>query len=610
MQEHLGFDGEQILVRDWAYLQRAKESAVKNRQQDFWTDGIVQDGLSNFFLTIDGTTSTLLNVGAGVGYINGERVAISANQAYSAASPTATTNGICTPQSTGNRGVPLANYAAGVDNNIWIQYLQGLNTFPFDVHPITGTLQFPQATDAYRIVVNTTNGYGNTQGLTNALYLGKVAAQGVGVPLISSGISYSNRRYAKLATTNGLCVEGNATINGTVDAAGHKVVNLATATAAADAVRFDQIVQTGVYQRPRLEWANTTSVNLENNTTTADQTVLRFPDGTFRTVTENLSSTDKYRRFKITSVAEYTSGTESGGMRNGLTWGQNSWYGLYGVKSQINSSNFVMVADTTLPGLTSSSVLDGYYGADAWVYLGLIRSGLNAGTFNNYLSQLETNIVKFQQVGSRTEFMPFTTQAMSLPSTPVQVVVDGGVLLGGASVTTSINGITVYQPVVGMGKTSLPDTVAATHMKVHLYKGSGTAWSQLTWVADTPVQPVTTTGFWSFPGGAGTHYSQLLATDTFTAISIAPDQAAVLALMRSFADNLNLVAGLNEAFPSLASGDFGYALDLPYWPATRGVFCKYGGSNVLVNFPNSAFFSATLLGFHDKYLDYPGYPYS
>jgi len=146
------------------------------------------------------------------------------------------------------------------------------------------------------------------------------------------------------------------------------------------------------YKRPFLSYQSATQVDVSANTTTTNQTKVVFPDGNVRSVTEDTASTNKYRRFDITATAEFTSGTEDSGLRSGLTEAVNTWYAIYAVKSNINTSNFVLVGDTTLPFIGANiTTLNGRYNANGWVYLGLIRNGDNDTATGDILSFVQSS---------------------------------------------------------------------------------------------------------------------------------------------------------------------------------------------------------------------------
>lgn len=147
------------------------------------------------------------------------------------------------------------------------------------------------------------------------------------------------------------------------------------------------------YRRPNLTWISVTQVDIQDNTGTANQTKIIFPDGNYRSVTEDTASTNKYRRFDITATAEFTSGTEDSGLRSGISETNNLWYAIYAVKSLINTANFVLAGDTTLPLQANFSTLNGRYGTNGWVYIGMIKNGDSAGAASSILSFITSGMV-------------------------------------------------------------------------------------------------------------------------------------------------------------------------------------------------------------------------
>lgn len=150
------------------------------------------------------------------------------------------------------------------------------------------------------------------------------------------------------------------------------------------------------YRRPVLKYVSVSLLDVEANTGTANQTKIVFPDGNTRTVTEDTSSTTKYRRFDITADAEFTAGTEDSGLRAALSEATNTWYAIYAVKSVIDTSKFVLVGDTTTPVTANYATLNTAYGTNGWVYLGSIRNGDDAGATGD--------IMNFVQHGNLTMF--------------------------------------------------------------------------------------------------------------------------------------------------------------------------------------------------------------
>lgn len=187
------------------------------------------------------------------------------------------------------------------------------------------------------------------------------------------------------------------------------------------------------YKRPVLKFISVTTVDVENNTGTLNQTRIVFPDGTVREVTEDTSSTNKYRRFLITAAAEFTSGTEDSGVRSGISEAVSTWYAIYAVKSAIDATKFVLAGDTTLPLQTNFSTLNSRYGTSGWVYLGMIRNGDNDAATGD--------ILNFVQNGNRTDFKSAVTTFLGL----------SGILEGGGAEPLT------YNYAAGTGTGQIPD---------------------------------------------------------------------------------------------------------------------------------------------------------
>ena len=256
-------------------------------------------------------------------------------------------------------------------------------------------------------------------------------------------VTYINARNGGGTAWDALSVTGTSTLTGAVSCASTLAVTGAiTATGG--------IVNLFGYRRPLLVWISTTAVDLENNTGTSNQTSIIFPDGTIRSVTEDTSSTNKYRRFLITATAEFTTGTEDSGLYSGLSEATNTWYAIYAVKSLIDATKFVLVGTTTLPLQANYATLNSNLGTNGWVYLGMIRNGDNAGATGDILA--------FRQTGALTIF---SNSAVGNATT-----FNGTVLATSAGAT----GVTyTYTP--GTGTTNIP-----THLQNVLYGGvSGNA---------------------------------------------------------------------------------------------------------------------------------------
>jgi hypothetical protein len=148
------------------------------------------------------------------------------------------------------------------------------------------------------------------------------------------------------------------------------------------------------YRKPVLVYNSSSSLSIENNTGTTNETLISFPKYLIA-VTEALSGGEKYRKISLSNTANGYStshtGAASGGMRVGLSATANTWYAVYAgrVRGGTNAGNkFVLVVDDTLPSQANYATLNTRYGDGEWVYLGLIRYG-------------------FGVVGSTTQLVPF-----------------------------------------------------------------------------------------------------------------------------------------------------------------------------------------------------------
>ncbi len=221
------------------------------------------------------------------------------------------------------------------------------------------------------------------------------------------------------------------------------------------------------YRRPNLVYSSATAVNVEANTGTANQTKIVFPDGTVRSVTEDVSSTHKYRQFLITATAEFTSGTEDSGLYTGVVEANNTWYAVYAVKSAINSSNFVLVGTTTLPLIANFATLNTNFGTNGWVYLGLIKNGDNNDT--------ASSILAFVQSGPEYVFVnPNTDMSQAVPGPTLMLATTPGT-------TTS-----TWTYSAGTGAADIPDHIAIVDLSVNFARNtSGDASYVIRNAADT-----------------------------------------------------------------------------------------------------------------------------
>jgi hypothetical protein len=191
------FSGQRVLEDHMVFEQSGRISSENSRMTDLWSNGTIKGLYSNLNVSIDGITSTLLNVGQGIGYANGNRIAITSDSIYDGTKPSTTTGGVSTPQSTGNRAIGLADYTPGTFNYIWAEYLETIDPNTVTINPADGTAHYIDASDGYQIVVTTTNPPNNPVGITNGLFLGRVTANGTGVA-ITGLTDLGSRLYMQL----------------------------------------------------------------------------------------------------------------------------------------------------------------------------------------------------------------------------------------------------------------------------------------------------------------------------------------------------------------------------------------------------------------------------
>lgn len=234
------------------------------------------------------------------------------------------------------------------------------------------------------------------------------------------------------------------------------------------------------YVRPNLYWVGTSSVAVQNNTGTANETMVCFNDGQCRRVVENVSSSSTYRSAVLTSTASWVSGTEASGLLNGMPRQANYWYAVYAVKSQINFSKFVLAVSTWTPtDATNYSLLNSTFGVNGWVYLGLIRIGDNGDSRT-------TQLLRFYQAGNHTFFQNTVTPTSS----------DIGDFTG-VQLAFTDNGASVsYTYASGMSGTQIPPNVEFGHFWA-VWNDSNTSHSHTVRNAANNVSYLHTTFSWA-----------------------------------------------------------------------------------------------------------------
>jgi hypothetical protein len=190
------------------------------------------------------------------------------------------------------------------------------------------------------------------------------------------------------------------------------------------------------YRRPVLVYNSATVVNVESGLDgTSGDVVIQFPDGNKRT-----DSTTSRVQCNLSQNA-VLSGTAVSGLRTGsLT--NNTWYAFYAVKTSDNSSNFVIVADTVLPLQANFTTLNSNFGANSWIYLGVLPNGDHSGA--------ATNIPQFVMAGNRVVFYNACTGASSGSPAP-------GVRLATTAGATSLTW--TYAAGTALGSNQVPNNL-------------------------------------------------------------------------------------------------------------------------------------------------------
>src|SRR5690349_16867834 len=191
------------------------------------------------------------------------------------------------------------------------------------------------------------------------------------------------------------------------------------------------IATIGAYRRPTLDWNSATGVGIERgfspNVIGTTNAAILFPDGQLR----NDSNTN-HLDFLITRNAIFN-GSNQSGLRTGQSESNNTWYAMYAVKCQNNSTDFVLVGDCLLPPSRGNIPnLNTAYGTNGWVYLGYIRNGDNSGA--------PGDIVPFYQIGNYTLFSNVETDIAGNGGTGVRLA---------AAAATSITW--TFSPGMGVG---------------------------------------------------------------------------------------------------------------------------------------------------------------
>lgn len=189
------------------------------------------------------------------------------------------------------------------------------------------------------------------------------------------------------------------------------------------------------YRRPNLIWIDNQTIDIENNVQNdANATMIIFPDGDVRTVSENTAVSHQYRRIKRSDSPSLTATHDSGLSTTNI----DNWVPIYAVKTTDDATKFVLVGNQLLPILSNFSALNSAYGSSGWLYLGLIHTGRS-----------DNNFMKFRQSGNTTIFLEYTTGA-----TGSGIPKPGPFMSAGVSVTSR-----TYSYSAGFGVEAIPNNI-------------------------------------------------------------------------------------------------------------------------------------------------------
>lgn len=132
------------------------------------------------------------------------------------------------------------------------------------------------------------------------------------------------------------------------------------------------------YRRPVLVYTTTSTLTAENNTSNANETGILFPDNDYR-----VDSTSSHRVLTVTRAAIFNGANQSGGLVG--TPANNTWFAVYAVKCQNNTTDFVLVHTTVLPLQGNWATLNSNFGLNGWIYLGVVPYGTNDSGSGNII---------------------------------------------------------------------------------------------------------------------------------------------------------------------------------------------------------------------------------
>jgi hypothetical protein len=136
------------------------------------------------------------------------------------------------------------------------------------------------------------------------------------------------------------------------------------------------------YRKPRLEYVDDNIVQAEVNLTSTTQSFIMLHDRLCLFADRTLS-------LAVGANGETTgdTGAAVSGLGAGVSRTANNWYFVYAVLVQFGDDNdgtkAILVANQTSPLAANIGTLNTAFGANKWVYMGVIRNGYNDGSATN-----------------------------------------------------------------------------------------------------------------------------------------------------------------------------------------------------------------------------------
>lgn len=160
------------------------------------------------------------------------------------------------------------------------------------------------------------------------------------------------------------------------------------------------VSQGWTYKKPQLVYVSSLTISITTNTRTSNTSGILFPDGSYRTVTENVNSTQTYRAFRMDQAANWSTGSVRGGFYP-FSAINDRFYSTYAVKvtSAPLSDKFVIVASTVENRPENLAQLNTSFGTDSWVYLGMFIYG---DSLTSYAAGNANKILPFVKTGGFT----------------------------------------------------------------------------------------------------------------------------------------------------------------------------------------------------------------